>query len=301
VPGETSNRASSEPSRATSRMGGNRYGKDGVRLVTVRRHPDRHELRDLTLDLRLAGDFAEVYTAGDNSPVLPTDTMRSTVYALAREHLTGDIELFGRALAERLLRATPAARSAEVSIAEHTWARVPVGGVPHPHTFVGAGDERATATVTVDRDGSATARSGIAGLLVLKTTGSSFTGFRRDEYTVLADADDRILATELAARWEYRPAWPETGFGGCRQAVRQVLLEAFAGHDDSRSVQHTLYVLGDAVLAARPEIERITFTLPNRHHVAADLSPFGQDNEGEVYVATDRPFGVIEGTVERPG
>jgi urate oxidase len=294
--------------RGTSRMSGNSYGKDGVRLVTVRRHPDRHELRDLTIDLRLAGDFADVYTAGDNSPVLPTDTMRSTVYALAGEHLTGDIEHFGRVLAERLLLATPAARLAEVSITEHSWAPVQVGGRPHPHTFVGAGEERATAVVTVERDGPAAARSGIAGLLVLKTTGSSFTGFRRDEYTVLADADDRILATELTARWEYRPAWPEAGFGAgfsagfgaCREAVRRLLLEAFAGHHDSRSVQHTLYVLGDAVLAARTDIERITLSLPNRHHVLADLSPFGQDNAGEVYVATDRPFGVIEGTVERP-
>lgn len=281
-------------------MGANGYGKDGARLVLVRRDADHHELRDLTVNLRLEGDFAAVYTEGDNSPVLPTDTMRATVYALATEHLTGAIEDFGRVVAERLLAATPAAERAAVSITENRWTRLSPGGHPHPHAFTADQGHRWTAHVTVDRPDTATVTSGIAGLVLLRTTGSSFTGFRRDEYTVLPEAEDRILATELTATWEYRPGPTFGGFAATREAVRDALLEAFAGHGDSRSVQHTLYVLGQAVLTARPEVERITLRMPNLHHLTVDLSPFGQDNAGEVFVATDRPYGVIEGTVERP-
>ena len=278
-------------------LGANSYGKDGVRLVAVRRHPDRHELRDLTVDLRLEGDFGAAYTSGDNSAVLPTDTMRATVYALATEHLTGDIELFGRALAERLLVACPAADRAEVSIGEHAWTRAEVAGQPHPHAFVG-GAGRWTAVVGCDRRAGCRVRSGLGGLVLLKTTGSSFTGFLRDEYTVLPEADDRILATEVGAEWEYVPG-TEDGFAAGRERVREVLIEAFAGHDESRSVQHTLYAMGGAALAAEPRIQRISLTLPNRHHLPVDLSPFGQDTAAGVFVATDRPYGVIQATVER--
>ncbi|HEX6921741.1 MAG TPA: urate oxidase [Actinomycetes bacterium] len=279
-------------------MGANRYGKDGIRLVLVRRHPDRHDLRDLTVDVRLEGDFDRAHTEGDNASVLPTDTMRSTVYALAQDHLTGSIEEFGAALGERFLAAAPAASLAEVTLCEHDWQRVAAAGSPHPHAFRGGTTERATAVVTSGRGVRPRVRSGLEGLTVLKTTGSAFAGFLHDELTVLAETDDRILATDVTAQWDYAeqraPAYDEV-----RAAAREALVLAFATHDASQSVQHTLYVMGEAVLAARPEIASISLRMPNKHHVLVDLSGFGIENDHAVFVATDRPFGVIEGTVRR--
>lgn len=280
-------------------MGANRYGKDGIRLVLVRRRPDRHELRDLTVDVRLAGDFCRVHTDGDNEPVLPTDTMRSTVYALAQEHLTGPIELFGAALGERFLAASPAATLAEVTLREHGWSRVELGGRPHPHAFVGGPSELASAVVATARAGDVGVRSGLEGLTVLKTTGSAFSGFLRDELTVLAETDDRVLASDVTAWWEYDQRAGTPSYDEARSAVRRTLVEAFAAHDASQSVQHTLYAMGDAVLSGRPDVARISLRMPNKHHVAVDLSAFGIANDHAVFVATDRPFGVIEGTVER--
>jgi urate oxidase len=281
----------------TASMGANRYGKSGIRLVLVRRG-DRHELRDLTVDVRLEGDFERVHTVGDNAPVLATDTMRSTVYALAQEHLTGSVEDFGGALARRYLDATPAATAAEVELVEHGWSRLQVDGSPHPHAFEAAAPAVATAVVRLQRDGTVVVRSGIAGLTVLKTTGSAFGGFLRDQYTVLAETDDRILATEVTAGWTYlegsHPAYEDV-----RAVAREALVSSFARHDDSQSVQHTLYAMGEAVLAACPDIGEVSMRMPNKHHVAVDLSPFGIDNDHAVFVATDRPFGVIEGTVGR--
>ena len=277
-------------------MGPNRYGKDGIRLVLVLRG-ERHELRDVTVDVRLEGDFDRVQTQGDNAPVLATDTMRSTVYAMAQDHLTGSIEDFGVALAHRYLAATPAATAAEVRLREHPWTRTDVGGKAHPHAFTGGSGETATAVVTLARSGDPRIRSGIGGLTVLKTTGSAFAGFLRDEFTVLAETDDRILATEVTAEWSYldgrSPAYDDV-----RAAARRTLLEAFATHD-SRSVQHTLYAMGDALLAGCADVAEVSMRMPNKHHIAVDLAPLGIVNDRAVFVVTDRPFGVIEGTVRR--
>jgi urate oxidase len=284
----------------TASMGANRYGKDGIRLVLVRRGrsgDDPDELRDLTVDVRLEGDFDAVHTEGDNAPVLATDTMRSTVYALAQEHLTGSIEDFGAALARRYLHAAPAAGVAEVTLREHAWTRTEVGGTPHPHAFAAGPPASATAVATAHRDGALGVRSGIAGLTVLKTTDSAFSGFLRDEFTVLAETEDRILATEVTADWTYLDG-SAPAYDDIRAAARQTLLEAFATHD-SRSVQHTLYAMGEALLAACTDVREVSMRMPNKHHIAVDLAPFGIENDRAVFVATDRPFGVIEGTVTR--
>ena len=285
-------------------MGPNRYGKAGIRLVLVRRgdHPadqrgDRHELRDLTVDVRLEGDFDTVHTEGDNSPVLATDTMRSTVYALAQDHLTGAIEDFGAALGQRYLEAAPAADVAEVTLREHGWTRTDVDGSPHPHAFTAGPATSVTAVVTTSRSGPAGVRSGIAGLTVLKTTDSAFSGFLRDEFTVLAETEDRILATELTADWTYLEG-SAPSYDDVRATARRTLLESFATHD-SKSVQHTLWAMGEALLAACGDVAEVSLRMPNKHHIAVDLSPFGIPNDRAVFVATDRPFGVIEGTVRR--
>ena len=277
------------------------YGKSEVRLVKVSRRPDGHDLRDLTVDVALEGDFDAAYVDGDNTGLLATDTMRNVVYALAKEHLIDDMESFGQRLVAHFLSATPSVTRARVHIVEHPWARLEVGGRPHEHAFQrGCGGNR-VATVVGDGGGvgGIQIQAGIDDLLVLKTTGSGWEGFLRDRYTSLAETSDRILATSITARWSYRG--PGIDFGAAWRGVRQTVLEAFADHY-SPSVQFTLRHMGEAVLDACPEVERISFSLPNKHHLLYDLSRFGLENDKEIFHATTEPYGVIEGTVERaPG
>jgi urate oxidase len=141
--------------------------------------------------------------------------------------------------------------------------------------------------------------AGVTGLVVLKTAGSAFEGFLRDRFTTLEETGDRILATEVAARWRYGGTVAD--WSKSFETARRSLLEAFANHDDSRSLQHSLYVMGEALLDACPEVDEVRMVMPNRHHVPVDLAPYGMRNQGTVFVATDRPFGVIQGEVVRPG
>jgi urate oxidase len=285
-----------------SRLGDNRYGKDGIRLATVRREGDRHHFTDLTLHVRLEGEFTAAHVDGDNAAVLPTDTMRSTCYALAREHGVEGPEPFALLVAGRLLEACPAARSVTVTIESHPWERLDVAGAPHPHAFRAAAGGVRTATVERARAEPPVVTAGVGGLRVLKTTGSAFEGFLEDRYTVLAGTGDRILATTVEATWRYDHA-ATVDYDRLARQVPSTFAAAFATHEDSSSVQHTMFVMGEAVLDAHPEVAWIRFRLPNEHHVLADLSPFGLDNPGAVFSVTDRPFGVIEGTVvrDRPG
>jgi len=268
----------------------NAYGKQAVRLVTVRRRPDRHELQDVTVAIRFEGDFAAAYTDGDNQGVLPTDTMKNTVYALAAQHPFDDIEDFGLALTDHFLTNNHRAVRVRVDLTEHLWEAV------HPHAFRQAGSERRIAEVTRDREGSRVL-SGIEDLVVMKTAKSAFEGFPRDRYTTLKETADRILATAVRATWRY--SRPYVAFGDLWKQVRRVLLETFAEHD-SRSVQQTLYAMGEAVLEIL-DVEEIHLTMPNKHHLPVDLTPFGLENRNEIFVATLEPYGLIEGTVRRTG
>lgn len=270
----------------------NSYGKQAVRLVTVRRGADRHALKDVTVAVRFEGDFAAAYTEGDNEGVFPTDTMKNTVYALAAGHPFDDIEDFGLALTEHFLRASPRASAVRVDLTEHPWEPI----ASHPHAFQKAGGERRTAVVTRDREG-ARVLAGLENLVVMKTAKSAFEGFPRDRYTVLKETGDRLLATAVQATWRY--SRPYVAFGRLWSEVRRVLLQAFAEHD-SRSVQHTLYAMGEAVLET-VDVEEIHIAMPNLHHLPVDLTPFGLENRNEVFVAPTEPYGLIEGTVRRTG
>jgi urate oxidase len=271
----------------------NRYGKSRVRLVKVRRRHDPHEIVDLTIDVQLEGAFERVYVDGDNSPCVATDTMKNTVYALARQDPIDHVETFAGRLAEHFLD-MPAVTRARINAVEHRWDRVDVDGRPHPHAFAQPGGEQWTTQVTRDAEGE-TIVSGLTNLVVLKTTDSAFSGFPRDRYTTLAETEDRILATSMTANWTYRTG--TTAFAA-RDRIRRALVETFAAHM-SRSVQQTLYAMGEAALAACADVMDITLTLPNRHHLLVDLKPFGLDNPNEVFVATDQPFGLIEATIRR--
>src|SRR5215210_2336269 len=221
---------------------GNGYGKSAVRLVTVRRGPEIHELKDVTVAIRLEGDFETAYTEGDNSQVLPTDTMKNTVYALAADHPLEDIESFGLLLADHFFQGQVV--SARVELTEHLWDRL------HPHAFRRAGSERRTAVVTRTRDGAKVV-AGIEDLVVMKTAKSAFEGFPRDRYTTLPETSDRLLASAVSASWSYGRL--DLPFSERWHEVRRRLLDAFMEHD-SRSVQHTLYAMGEAALEI-PDVE----------------------------------------------
>jgi len=265
----------------------NRYGKSSVRLVKVRRSADPHEIVDLTIDVSLEGAFDTVYTDGDNSACLATDTMKNTVYAFAKGDRIDHVETFASALAEYFSK-KPGVSLARIQAAEHPWTRLGA------HAFVADGQEEWTAAVTRTA-GRTSIASGLRGLVVLKTTDSAFSGFPRDSYTTLPETRDRILATSITATWNYAD-----GFGdfGKRSRVRSALLEAFATHK-SESVQQTLYVMGAAALAACDGIVDIQLALPNRHHLLVDLAPFGLENPNEIFVATEQPYGLIEARITR--
>jgi urate oxidase len=271
----------------------NRYGKSRVRLVKVRRDRDPHEIIDLSFDIQLEGHFEEVYADGDNRSCLATDTMKNTLYALARQDPIVHVESFALKLAEHFAT-KHAVSKVRVSAIEFRWDRIIAAGRPHPHAFVQNGPEHWTTVVSRDANGSEIV-SGIEDLVVLKTTDSAFSGFPRDAFTTLPETDDRILATAVTAAWRYRKGASDFG---ARRLIRQLLVESFADHV-SRSVQHTLYAMAEAVLDARPDVKEITLKMPNRHHLLVDLSPFGLDNPNEIFIATDQPFGLIEATVSR--
>jgi urate oxidase len=277
------------------RLDSNAYGKNAIRLSKVIRHPDRHDIRQISVDVSLQGDFDAVHLAGDNSKVLPTDTMKNTVYALAKDRFTDSIEEFGLALADHFLVHNPQVSAVTIDLAEECWARMHFDGAAHPHAFVNGGSEKHLAGVYQDRQGLALS-AGIGDLLILKTTDSGFEGYIRDPYTTLKETADRILATSCDVRWTYVgvPEAPQELYTG----IRELLLRSFAGHK-SLSVQHTLYTMGEAVLEGYPLVKEITLKMPNKHHILFNFQPFGLENNNEIFIATEEPYGYITGTVVR--
>ena len=274
----------------------NRYGKSRVRLLRVRRYPDRHELRDWTVQILLRGDFASCFERGDNSKILPTDTMKNTVYSLARESSADCIEDFARELIDFLLPRNPQVSEVEVTVHEKSWDRLLAQGKPHATAFAQSGAELQTTTASRAQSGKLSIVSGLENLAILKTSGSAFTGYIKDSLTTLPETTDRLFGTALAASWSYNES--ASSFPALRSKVRAILLSTFADHR-SESVQHTLYAMAGAALDAVPQIDDVRLTMPNKHCLLVDLSRFGQDNPNEIFVPTDEPHGYIEARVAR--
>jgi urate oxidase len=279
-----------------ARLGDNRYGKSRVRLSRITREGNRHEFKEWTVGVLLEGDFDASFTAADNSCLLPTDTMKNTVYSLARNSRAATIEEFAMELGDYLLANNAHVSKVSIEIDEKSWERMIVDGAPEPTTFKLAGRELQTVRAQRARDAAWQITSGIDGLTILKTTKSAFTGYIRDKLTTLKPATDRIFGTRATVAWDYGTPAPD--FAGVRARILAALLKEFAAHM-SMSVQHTLFDMGKAALAAAPEIARIHLTMPNLHHLLADLGPFGQDNPNHIFVPIDEPHGYIEATIER--
>jgi urate oxidase len=276
----------------------NRYGKSRVRLVRVKRHADRHDFQEWSVEILLRGDFESCFTEGDNSKILATDTMKNTVYSLARDSSAKCIEEFGREMVEFLLRRNPQVSQAQVRISEKIWERAVTQGKPHPTTFVQSSSERETARVLRAQQDKVSVTAGIESLVMMKTAGSGFEGYIQDSLTTLPPTADRLFGTALRANWEYGTDIVE--YVPVRAKIREILIAEFAGHD-SKSVQHTLYAMGEAVLKEIPEVKEIELTMPNLHSFLVDLSRFGQTNPNEIFVPTDEPHGYIEATIRRHG
>ena len=279
-----------------ARLGENRYGKSRVRLSRITRLNDRHEFNEWTVHVMLYGDFETSYIQADNSKVLPTDTMKNTVYYVARGSQAETIEAFACELGDYFLSNQPQAAKVSIEVQEKAWQRMIVDGAPEATTFKMGGPEVQTAHTERERGGAWVVTSGVDGLTILKTTKSAFTGYIKDKLTTLKPVTDRIFGTRATVKWEFAAGSPD--HAQVRARIIAALLKEFAAHD-SMSVQHTLFDMGKAALAAAPEIARITLTMPNLHHLLADLSPFGQDNPNHIFVPIDEPHGYIEATIER--
>lgn len=276
-----------------------RYGKSGVRLLRVHRQSTHHEIDDWTVEVLLSGEFEEVFTAGDNTRILATDTMKNTVYFLARQSRAESLEEFARELSDFLLQRNPQVSRVEVRIESHLWKRLTVDGEPFPTAFMRGSDERQTTRLLAPRDGQAKLHGGLEGMTVLKTAQSGFVGFLRDELTTLPETTDRLFGTVVAAEWLYEAHLPAAfAFASVRDRIRETMLSTFARHH-SLSVQQTLYAMACAALEGAPELLEIHLSMPNRHNLLIDLDRFGLDNPNQVFVPTTEPSGLIEATVRR--
>jgi len=279
----------------TNRLGANQYGKAENRVVRIIRDTTRHEIRDLNVSTSLRGDFEDAHITGDQSVVLPTDTQKNTAFAYAKIHGISSIEDYALALGRRLLDACPAASAAQVRVEEYLWDRI------GDHSFVRRGGAVRTCVVTVGREHTVVL-SGISDLVILSSTDSEFRGFLKDEFTTLAETDDRILATSLVAKWRHTEI-DGVDWNASHAAALQTMLQTFAG-TYSRALQETLHAMGCAVLDSQQELAEIRFSAPNKHHFLVDFSGFevdGLSNDGEVFIAADRPYGLIEAQVTRDG
>jgi urate oxidase len=276
-------------------LGDNQYGKAESRVVRIVRDSPRHEIRDLNVSTTLRGPFEPAYLVGDQSNVLPTDTQKNTAFAFAKSKGITSVERFGLDLARHFVHDVEPVAGARIEIEEFAWERAMVDGAEHDHTWLRKGQEVRTAAVTVDATGEYVV-SGLKDLTILKSTGSEFAGFLVDELTTLTETHDRIMATALDVKWRYDGT--EHAFDDIYADVKKLMVKEFATLQ-SLALQQTLWHMGKAVLEAYPAIQEIRLKAPNKHHFDYDIDRFGIDNDHEVFIAADRPYGLIEATITR--
>ena len=267
----------------------NHYGKSRVRVARIVREKDRHDFHELTVAIQLYGDFETSYSEGDNRLVVATDTMKNTVYALAGDPAIAQPESFGLLLGRHFLHHYPHVSEVRIGLEEHVWQR-------HGRfSFTAGGAHRRTAYVTTSRQ-SNTVEAGVSGFVLLKTTGSAFEGYIQDRFTTLKETSDRIFSTSLDATWRY--SGDDVSWGASWHGVMKLITDTFAEHE-SKSVQHTMYAIGEAVLEHCEHIEKIRLTMPNKHYLPVNLEPFGLANSNEVFCPADEPHGLIEAVLCR--
>jgi len=276
-------------------VGANRYGKASVRLLKVLKGNPQHSIVNYTVQCLLEGDFAESFSHGDNSKVVPTDTTKNTIYCLAKKDFSSPEE-YALMLANHLLDMYPQVHKVVVDVAETLWKRMLINGKEHDFSFEKPGSPERRVHLEKTRK-STILQGGIANYVVLKTTDSGFEGFHRCKYTVLPEMTDRILATSVTSSWEYSTV-DGVDFTATYHGIQRIIAEKFAT-EYSKSVQATLWMIAASAISEFQHIEKIKFSLPNLHHWEIDTSRFGLDNNHDIFVAVDEPRGLIEAEIKR--
>jgi urate oxidase len=271
------------------------YGKERVRVLRVLKENGIHTPREVTVGIALQGDLQTSFTEGDNSRVVPTDTMKNTITALAQDHLHLEIERFGQALGEHFLSNFPWVHTVFIDISETCWSRLSFDGAPHAHSFQAQPNLQPCTSLVSTREGHEIT-SGVNDYMVMKTTGSGFVGYPVDAYTTLPETTDRIMATKITARWTFRSE-PESYLRVGETILREFLREFALPY--SPSVQLTLWNMANAALREVPELQEVTIEMPNKHYLLVDLARFGRENHNEIFLPTDEPHGQICATVSR--
>lgn len=272
-----------------------RYGKANVRVLKKLENNGRHSIKELELRLSLAGEFETSYTIGDNCLVIATDTIKNTINVLALDQLGEQTEPFIATVAHHFL--TKYSHIAEVTIetSERVWRRLKENGAPSATNFLAPGKFTPICELLATREQTQIS-SGIRDLVILKSAGSEFADFHRDEFTTLPETHDRLLATSFSSRWLFTRS--PTNYNDSNAAILDAMLDCFSSNP-SPSAQKTMYDMGSAALNACPEIGRINIVMPNLHCLLIDMAPFGRKNPNNLFVPTDAPHGLIEATVER--
>jgi urate oxidase len=276
-------------------LGDNQYGKAEARIVRIVRDSPRHEIHDLNVSTALRGPFAPAYLSGDQSNVLPTDTQKNTAYAFAKSKGVDSIEKYGLDLARHFVHEIDPVLGARIEIEEFFWERAIVDGEEHDHTWLRKGQEVRTAAITVDQTGEYVI-GGLKDLVLLKSTGSEFAGFLKDEFTTLPEVHDRVMATALDAKWRFTTV--DVDWNAVYPDNKRLMVKEFATLQ-SLALQQTLWHMGTAVMEAFPFIAEVRLKAPNKHHFDYDISRFGIENKGEVFWAADRAYGLIEANLVR--
>ncbi|OLV16591.1 factor-independent urate hydroxylase [Deinococcus marmoris] len=292
----TDQKNAGEKATVKVKLGENNYGKAEINLMKINRGGKRHEIRELQVRVAMTGDFDAAHSKGDNSELVATDTVRNTVYGLAKEGFTSSPEVFGKELIAHFVKTGPRVTGGFMEFTEHLWDRVQVGGQGHDHSFVRQMPKR-TGRVESEDGKAFKVTSGIAELYVLKTTESGWENYLLEErFTTLPETHERVMATFVTAKWEYNT--DDVDYDAVWDKVFGQLQETLTDHY-SPSLQNTLYLMGEAVLSLCPEISRIWFRMPNMHHLQYNLGRFDMENNLEIMHVDPEPYGLMEGWVER--
>src|ERR1700747_502159 len=272
-----------------------RYGKAKVRLLKNLKRDSLHTIKELDVQVSLAGDFDRSYSAGDNRLVVATDTMKNTVNVLALEKLEEQTELFGLDLSRHFLEKYAHVSEVTIETSERVWERLTADGKPSLTNFLAPQKYTPICEVHATRADTRLA-SGVQDLVILKSAGSAFADFSRVEFTTLPETQDRILATRMACKWTFAIA--PADYNSTNENILDAMLECFVAND-SPSVQKTMYDMGLAALNRCPEISDVNLVMPNLHCLLIDLKPFGRTNPNTLFVPPDAPHGLFEATIER--
>lgn len=278
------------------------YGKNMVKVLVIKRQGSRHDIIELRADVELTLKSRKDYLHGDNSDVIPTDTIKNTVHALAKLKGVKTIEQFSLDICHHFLTCFDHVLKASVHMEEVPWRRLSKNGVGHPHAFLYDPEFVRFCDITQDLKGTPVVHSGLKNMKVLKTTQSGFEGFLRDRFTTLQEVKDRCFCTSVYARWRYNK-FQDVDFDAAWNCVKETILEKFAGPYDvgeySPSVQKTLYETQILVLNRVGEVEEIEIVMPNQHYFTIDMTKMGLTNNDEVLLPLDNPSGNISGTLRR--